>query len=228
MCGVLLQRRKSRCEWVNDTDGELVNWWTMVRDQNEALVRLLSATPRWSEALWAEADRRLTAGVADPLWQAYWWTVRSAWSMAGGGRNVGRMVGKALRNETPLPAKIAGLYDRIRDVHIACEDAVRLLGRLAASSYWTIYCDPPYAGTATEFYQDQAYDRQALSEVLLAQKSFAAVSGYGIEWDHLGWYRQSVVTSSTISPSEDGSSSRRVEVIWSNRPLPGEQARLPI
>ena len=217
MLGVLLQRKKSKMEIVNDTNGHLVNWWTQVRDANDELVRLFERTPVWSEAMWRIADEKIAA-EDDPVKQAYWWTIKMAWSFAGGGRTLGRNYGRKVHQR--LEGRIAGLYERIKDVNVSCEDAVSLLQRLTKYDYYVIYCDPPYADTCTEFYQDETYDRDLLTEALTAQKGFCAVSGYGSEWDHLGWERHEIRTATTLSDKpKSGKNTPRLEVVWANEPI---------
>ena len=74
-----------------------------------------------------------------------------------------------------------------------------------------LYADPPYKDTAG-YHSD--VDRDALREALLAQQGRAAISGYGDEWDHLGWERHE--RAEEINPSIGSQRTVRKDVLWTN------------
>lgn len=79
MWGVGLLRAPAPQEVINDTNGDLVNWWTVVRDRNADLVEMLRATPLWARDLFLESIEGVRS-ESDPLRRAYWFTLRIAWS----------------------------------------------------------------------------------------------------------------------------------------------------
>lgn len=81
--------------------------------------------------------------------------------------------------------------------------------------YWLTYVDPPYAntvGTAGAYAHD--VDRGALGEVLRVQRGRVAISGYGDEWDHLGWERHERRTNTSLGDLH--ANTPRVEALWTN------------
>ena len=77
MLGVLLQRDAARREIVNDLDDDLINWWTIVRDEPVKLGDMLDFTPGWSSALFGEACSNLDH--PDPIRRAYYFTCAVHW-----------------------------------------------------------------------------------------------------------------------------------------------------
>ena len=219
MLGVLLQRDASPVEVVNDIDGDIVNWWTQIRDANDELVSMFERTPVWSEAMWKMSPEKL-ANEDDPVWRAYWWTIRVAWSFGGNTRSIGREFAGG-RRQTRMEGKLSSLRDRIKDIQIANEDAVCLLERVARRDDFVVYCDPPYDGTTTEYYSDNL-DRERMTAGLLSQQGFCAVSGYANEWDHLGWNRYEIETASVLAERAGKEAGKRTEVVWSNQPMRAE------
>ena len=64
-------------------------------------------------------------------------------------------------------------------------------------------------------YRHHKVDVPQLAELLRAQRGFCAVSGYGDEWDGLGWTRTERPTMSGAAVGRGGPL-RRVEVLWTN------------
>ena len=85
--------------------------------------------------------------------------------------------------------KVDVLSERLFNVQILCEDAIPLLEKLQDKSHAVIYCDPPYPTANTSAYRYGDVNLTALSDVLAKQTGRVAISGYGDEWDNLGWER---------------------------------------
>ena len=213
MLGILRAREPSRMEMMNDLDGNLVNWWRVIRDNHEELEDLLNLTPRWSADLWKEAFNKLKTET-DPVRRAYWWTLVINWSYGAKGATLYRSY-KATR---PLIApRIAPLYERIKHINIDRIDATLFLERTAKFKDSVVYVDPPYSNVAQKgnLYENNNYNRKELTEVLLKQTGFCAISGYSQEWDHLDWYRHEFKTRALL---DDSKGQPRVEVLWTNEP----------
>ena len=86
MLGVLLQRQPARREIANDLDGDVINWWRVVRDYPAELGELLDWTPGWSAAMFEEAVANLNH--EDPIYRAYYFTLALAWVR---GSSIGRI-----------------------------------------------------------------------------------------------------------------------------------------
>ena len=216
MLGVLLRRPPVKIELVNDLNGDIANWWWAVRDDHQALARMVCLTPR-SRDHFDEAKEALAKGIEDPLKRA--WATHVLLSQCVNaqteGQNWGRSVSPSVGNPFRLwlADDFAALARRMAKVQIDCVDAVELLRRVAEYEEAVVYCDPPYH-TATCAYAHNDVDVKALTDALLAQKGAAAVSGYGEEWAHLGWR---VAEKKTVawSGTKHG---ERVERLWMNYP----------
>lgn len=231
--GVLLQRARSKSEILNDLDELLINWWSQVQNNYEPLIRILETTPH-SRQLYRRAQDKLADGGKDldPLERAGLWTIlvdqsigksmnKSGWSIAYSAER-----GRGGRPLGYWHNKIQALAERIKGVQLECRPAVELLDRLASESHAIIYCDPPYPTAASEFYGNADLDVDELAEVLLRQKGRVAISGYGEEWNMLGWERHECRGTSCGTPSNDPASATvRVEVLWTNYPA-AAQGRL--
>ena len=62
-----------------------------------------------------------------------------------------------------------------------------------------------------------------MTDLLLVQQGQVAISGYGQEWDHLGWTR-SEKESRFVFNGETSISESRVEVLWMNYDINDEKS----
>lgn len=203
MASVLLRRRPSPTEILNDLDGLVVTWWRVLRDDCDALADRLALTP-FSEAEFEQAcqvclapgdhdDLTVAAAVAVTLRQGLLRSLETqaltnpAWhnppvSSLPQARSCARTWGR-------LPDGLATVAQRMRHVVLTCRDAVDLVDRWAGCPDAVIYLDPPYLGTA-EF--SSQFDHQAVLDRLAGKSSpvaaAVAISGYPTcPWDELGW-----------------------------------------
>ena len=219
MLGVLCARPKAKVEVVNDIDGNLVNWWLCVRDHTDELARRVSFTPR-SRTLFEQAIDELYSGIGDPIDRALYFHIvvtqslqhtgwrKCDWGVAyiGGGCTTARWVRK----------EFVVLADRLALTQIENRCALDILGRTQRDSNLLVYCDPPYKSADTRPYGDTSVDWHEMTSLLLAQPCEVAVSGYGDEWDHLGWYRS--VWKDKFTKHINRGKDRRVrnEILWTN------------
>ncbi len=222
MLGVLLQRPRATYEIANDLDGRIVNWWRVMRDRPDDLLAKLACTPNARAEYEAQLGR---LNDPDPLVQALAVSVVIEQSVTGalastpsswrrkfiikhGGRQswAGRI------------ASLERVAARIRDVQFECCDATELLARTADMTDVVVYADPPYpSAAASHKYGGDVLDRAALTEVLSQHRGRVAVSGYGAEWDHLGFVRHEHATmSSALGNVTSGTQVPKTEVLWTN------------
>ena len=71
MCGILLRRPRSHNEVINDLDGLVYNWWSVVRDQPDELLQKLEATPDHSRILYKECLELLEQPIQCPVTHAW-------------------------------------------------------------------------------------------------------------------------------------------------------------
>ena len=222
MCGVLLQRQPAQQEIVNDLDERLVNWWRVVREQPDELSWLISNTPN-SRVEFERALRDLDDQTHSPLERALDFTIVAGQSLAGAGRKGGSAWGVSVSGQREgyrdwrkgIERRLHLLAERMRYVQLENRDAVDVLARMAKEDAAVVYVDPPYANTyGTSGVYAHDVDRVALTDALRAQRGRVAVSGYGDEWDCLGWERCEHRAYATLAHT--GNSTARTEVLWTN------------
>ena len=212
MLGVLLQRQPSKIELVSDVNADLINWWYTIRERPEDLIRMLNFTPLWSRELWYDAVEKLKTET-DYLHRAYYWTLMMSWSYASTGRTIKEFYKHHSKKPPRIESRLMELSERIKDVQLESTDAVHIVRNVAKRKDAVIYLDPPYDVAAKKItYFDVDFNKDALSEALQECQGLVAVSGYGTEWDHLDWNRNTLETQEFISQHRG----KRTEVLWCN------------
>ena len=223
---VLLAKKPSRAETVNDLDGDLVTFWRVLRDRPDELERACALTPHSrAEYLLAESDMR----AQDELEHA-----RRVWVRLTQGRtnSLREKPGWRLRQDasrgTAMPGTIKGyarrigeVAERLEMVTIEHRNAVDLIADYGRYPSVCIYADPPYLGStrARSYAHEMTSDDEHESFAAACQSAKASiiVSGYDSPlYDELfdGWHRLDLKAPTTLSGDTD-----RVEVLWSNVPL---------
>ena len=232
MLAVLLARRRSGVELVNDVDDNVVAFWRAVRDDCDELCRRVEATPA-SRVDFNAAHAALTDPDTETMERAWALTVclgqcftpnleRLTWR-----QNWATRTSRSL-TWSRVPGRVGALADRLAGVVIEHRDALDVLECEVADPRTTIYCDPPYgasaARSAAAFYV-AGVDRPAMLDILRGAVAQVAVSGYpGDTWEALegyGWHRSEMGLLSPMSAmASDGdvALARRVEVLWTNYP----------
>lgn len=237
-CGslaVLLAKPPVRMETVNDLDGELMNFWKMLRDYPDALARACALTPHSrSEYLAArdyddaptdlEAARRtwvrLTQGRAGTLRQSL-----TGWRhfVAPRGSSIGMpdyLMGYVER--------MARAAERLHHVSLEALPALDLIVKYGQDPETLLYVDPPYLGSTRSWGNNYKHElrteneHRALAEALGDCAAVVVLSGYPsalyeelyADWDHLDLQ---------ATTGNGGHERARVEVLWSNRPLTAQQ-----
>lgn len=236
-CGslaVLLAKRPSRMETVNDIDREVMTFWRVLRERPEDLERVCALTPHsraeYLDALRAEptddeletARRvwvRLTQGRAGQLRRT------TGWRYFIGPRGSNRSMPGYLE---AYRSRLAPCLDRLAEVSLECRPGLEVITEYGKDPETLLYVDPPYLGETRNWgnqYRHEMRDESShreLAEALLAARSAVVLSGYPSPlYDELfaGWDRVSMATRTT-----QGTTSERIEVLWSNRPLGAQPA----
>ena len=230
MLGVLLQRRRAHLEIANDLDNRIVDFWKALREEHGEMIRLVSYS-EWSNAVYAEAQEVVGLSAEDwarvPLARRGWAVavmLQLNLSSSLSDRSFKRaFAGKGTKAPAAFVSNLAQAVERIKRVEFLALPAHELLERLADKPDTLIYVDPPYGQAASTQDGKGAYglwDQTDLTDCLLAQSGQVAISGYGTEWDHLGWRRHVYATISRglgmgvspfAMPRKD-----RTEVLWTN------------
>ena len=203
---VLLNREPSPVETYNDMDGEVANFFRVLRNQAEDLIRLIALTPFSREEFYEAVSptdsktcdlerarrffvraRQARTGLAQTASLGRWANCKNT-SRAGMSGVVSRWLGS-----------VEGLPEialRLIRVQIENRPAVEVI-RLYDDSGTLFYCDPPYVhetrgdSKAYGFEMDEPAHRK-LATVLNRCRGEVAVSGYRCDlMDHLykGWRR---------------------------------------
>jgi DNA adenine methylase len=234
---VLLAKPRVDMETVNDLDGDLVNFWRVLRDRSEDLALHMALTPH------SRAEHQAAYEPADEDLER----ARRVWVLLSQGRGgTLRRTGwrfyrdpKASTFSFPeyLAAyvnRVPACAERLAGVSLECRDAMEVIDDYGKHSDVLLYCDPPYVGsTRSANYKNEMTADGKHREVAGALAGCAAavvVSGYHSPlYDEVydGWYRAelSAWTGNGIRDGATKTDGNRVEVLWSNRPL-GQQPSL--
>ena len=228
MLGVLLNRPRAYYEIVGDADGRIVNWWRVVRDNTAELERLLLLTPHSR----AEFENALPI-ADDPIEDARRLTILLLQSLMHGtntSRSTYALNKRGNRNDHNNLSRIAGrlsaLAERIRYIQLNNRDGIKTLEMVASVTNAVVYCDPPYQSSDISLYTHGAIDIDAMTAALLAQRGRIAVSGYGDEWEHLGWRLAEFDTYSYAGGYPGSPQGIRTEKLWMNYPPDTKQGVL--
>lgn len=224
---VLLSKRPSRMETVNDLDGDVMCFWRVLRDQPDELRRACALTPH-SRIEYDEAFDR--SGCTD-LERARRVWVRLTQSRTGTLRRAGwRHYLDPAGSSAGMPGYLAGYVERmaaaverLQRVSLECKPAIEVIRSFAPHSNALLYVDPPYlAGTRQpRLYQvemDGAAEHEDLLSALLDCRAAVVLSGYASElYDTAlaGWSRMEMAAST----GQGGTYANRTEVLWSNRSI---------
>ncbi|MDW8141214.1 MAG: DNA adenine methylase [Candidatus Bipolaricaulota bacterium] len=225
---VLLNREPSPIETYNDIDGEVVNFFRVLRDQKEALIEAIGLTPfsrkEFERAIseptkgLSELERarrfyirarQVRTGLAQTASSGRWAHCRLT-SRAGMAGAVSRWLGAV--EDLPLIAQ------RLLRVQIEHDDAFRVIERYDSADT-LFYCDPPYPHDArgdSKAYSYEMTDAQHkdLAELLHNVKGKVAISGYHcklLDDLYADWHCVEAPTKNCHSIKKE-----RQEVLWVN------------
>lgn len=218
---VLLQKPAAKLETVNDLNGRIVNYFQVLRDCPDELIRVIDLTP-WArseyETSWQESD--------DPIEDARRFHIMCWMSIHGGPVPTGFRHQLSIASRYATPATDILRHDlwtvarRLKNVQVLSGDALELIDKLAKYDDPLIYFDPPYpkdTRTHQSGYGDNDQDLgfHVDAAALLRQcHGPVVVSGYACDlygdlYEAHGWRR---VDRST----QANSGAIRVESIWLN------------
>ena len=235
-CGgasVLFRKFPSRIETINDLDGEIVNFFRVLRERPAELIELLELTPYAREEL---NLARTEETASDPVERARCFYVRS--KMAYGGYQEHDSGWRYITNHRGCSSRLvrewndlSGLeaaVNRLRQVQIEHADALAVITRFDTPKT-LFYVDPPYVLSTrskmrTRYIHEMDDDAQReLARVLNGAQGMVILSGYQSPlYDELypGWVRRDVQTSTN-------GNSVATESVWLS-PRVCENAALPL
>ncbi len=234
-CGslaVLLAKRSSAHETVNDLDGALMTFWRVLRDRPGDLERACALTPH-SRAEFAAA--RDLDGVGELEVARRVWVTLTQGRAARLTRSGWRHYCAPSNSGVGMPGYLAGYVarigpaaERLRAVSLECRPALDVIRKYGAVPGVLLYVDPPYVastrpGSGESYRHEMRADDQhrEMAEALRDCRSAVVLSGYPSplydEELFPDWHRVTFAAST----GQGGTWENRTEVLWSNRPLGG-------
>jgi len=231
---VLLNRKPSPVETYNDIDGEIVNFFKVLREQKDELIEAIGLTPfsraEFERAI-SEADdeitdlerarrffiraRQVRTGLAQTASSGRWahCLLTSRAGMAGA---VSRWLGSV--------EGLSEVAQRLLRVQIEHGPADEIITRYDSDNT-LFYCDPPYPHESRGDSKAYAYemtdeDHRALANLLHTVKGQVAISGYRsplMDELYADWYCTEAPAKKTHSVK-----TMRIEVLWTNY-VPGQE-----
>ena len=191
---VLLNRKPSSVETYNDIDGEVVNFFRILREEKETLIEKIALTPfsREEFALSCEINpnldaierarrfyvraRQVRTGLAQTASIGRWANCKNT-SRSGMSGVVSRWLGGI--------EQLQHIADRLLRVQIENRPAIDVI-QLYDSKETLFYCDPPYIhstrGDSKAYkFEMNNFDHEALAKVLNKVKGLVALSNYDCE-----------------------------------------------
>ncbi len=221
---VMLQKAVSELEVYNDQDGEVVNFFRVLRSRQEELLQAIRLTP-FSREEYVQAHEL----VEDELERARRLYIRS-WQGIGGPRNRDRTGWRMQKNGHRFKTTIQDwteidhlqlVVQRMRSIQIEHDDALKIIWRFDTPGT-LFYCDPPYpAETRTQRWREKGYRHEMdngahreLAQALHEIQGMAIVSSYpSALYAELYHDWQTVTKRSRINSMHRGAE-LRTECLW--------------
>ncbi len=229
---VVLNREPSPIETYNDIDGEVANFFSVLRDEKEQLIEAIGLTP-FSREEFVRAIKESTEGLSD-LERARRFYVRARQVRTGLAQtaSAGRWAHCRLTSRAGMAGAVSRwlgavealpeVAQRLLRVQIEHAPAIEVIRRYDSEAT-LFYCDPPYPHDSrgdSKAYAYEMTDNQhiELSHVLHAVEGKVAISGYHGDLMH-GLYAD---WQCVEEPAKNCHSVKalRTEVLWINYDLP--------
>ena len=221
---VLFNKPPSAIETVNDIDGDIVNFFKVLREQPEKLAAFIAMTPYSREVF---DDAHENRGSSD-FERAYKFAIRS--KMGHGFKTYQKTGFKidiharensyAVNCWNRLPGDLLDAAGRLKSVQIENRPALELIKKFNHSNV-LIYADPPYLlntrGGKQYRFEMNEQDHLDLLAALKHHKGSVILSGYPSDMydrELSGWNK-------VYRKSYNQNADPRTEVLWCNFELPG-------
>lgn len=236
---ILLNRRPSPIETANDLNGDIANFFRVLRRSGRRFVKELQLMPysrEEFEAAWEETD--------DNFERALRFFVRVTMDIAKAGRkcdkswasNVKYCQGEHSYAPFNFMRKVAGLQQvvaRLKGVQIENRSAVKIIQKYDTPRT-LFYCDPPYIHSTRTSKKDYKHemsleDHYELASVLRKCKGMVAVSGYespDTATMYAGWKK--IAFDPKQVPMSRGNGLVRQECLWLNYDPAEKQGQLKL
>ena len=215
---VLLQKPRSPLETINDLDGNVVNFFRVLRDQPDELIRKIRLTP------WARAEYELSLCPCDDEVER----ARRFFCQCWMGLNASTVVSAATTGfrvwrENDTRDKVLFFHDieviasRLLGVQIESRNALEIIDKCSNDNS-LIYFDPPYVEetrTKNDWYGIDWNGNQLhadAADLLRTCAGYVVVSGYACPlytelYEAHGWHR-------VDKEAQTNSGGKRIESLW--------------
>lgn len=239
---VLVNRKPSPVETYNDLDGELVNFFRVLRNQKDELIEAIGLTPFSREELRIAVNkdksnlsdlerarrffvcaRQVRTGLAQTASEGRWAHCRLT-SRAGMAGAVSRWLGSV--------EGLAEIAQRLLRIQIENRPALEVIKRYD-SPKTLFYCDPPYVHESRTDKNAYAFEmsddeHRQLAELLHNVKGKVAISGYHCDlmnelygdWQYIEAPTKKAHSTNT---GTNNIKEARTEVLWVNYSLSGSK-----
>ncbi|NER01414.1 MAG: DNA adenine methylase [Okeania sp. SIO3C4] len=241
---VLLNRKPCAVETYNDLDGEVVNFFRMLRDSQEELIQAIALTP-FSREEFKIALTPPTEKISD-LERARRFFVRARQVRTGLAQtaSVGRWAHCKLTTRAGMAGAVSrwlgsveGLSEivqRLLRVQIENSPAIEIIKRFD-SEETLFYCDPPYPHDSRTDKKAYGYEmtddeHRKLAEVLHGVQGKVAISGYHCQlfdtlYQDWHYFDAPAKKAHSTNTGTDGKKQNRVEVLWVNYQLSEQEIK---
>lgn len=216
---VFFSKIPTRIETLNDMDGNIVNYFRVIRDKHEELISALKQTPYARDEYYAafevsedDMDVERARKFAVRCWQGFGCSNLYRNGFRSSQQSNSPHTTKEWSN---IPERLEWASDRLKNAQIENLPAVELLKRYNTSDVF-IYADPPYLHSARKNYlythEMEDADHVELLEVLMNHPGKVMISGYDNDlYNNIlaGWKKEQISTQ-----AEGGV--KRVETLWMN------------
>lgn len=219
-CGgasVFLRKPPSVTEVLNDRNGEIINFFDMLRERTANLVWAIKTTPYSRAEL-----NRAKLPATDPLERARRFYIRSfqSFSSGEGSRTIAwriQMNDHSLINRWNKTSHLWDCAQRLKNAQLECDTAEVVISRFDTLKT-LFYVDPPYVWSTRTAKNDYAFEmddeaHKALAQQLNQVKGMVVLSGYDSELyqkHYSDWHK---VTTQTDTVQK----TKRTECLWINR-----------
>lgn len=203
---VLINREPSPVETYNDIDGDVVNFFRVLRDRPDDVIRAITLTPFAREEFY-DAIHGETKGISE-LERAHRFYIRARQARTGLAQTatLGRWANCKNTSRSGMSGVIsrwfggvdalAEIAERLLRVQIENRPAIDVI-RLYDSASTLFYCDPPYLhatrGDSKAYgFEMDAEEHRDLADALNARNGKVAISGYRcdlLDEYYKGWRR---------------------------------------
>lgn len=220
---VLFNKPPSAIETVNDIDGDIVNFFRVLREQPEKLAAFIAMTP-YSRDVFNDAHENRGNSDFERAWK---FAIRSkmghgfkTYQTTGFKIDVcGRENSYAVNCWNRLPRDLLTAAERLKEVQIENQPALDLIRKFNRDNV-LIYADPPYLletrGGKQYRHEMDEQDHVDLLDALKQHKGTVILSGYPSEMydrELAGW-------SKIARKSYNQNADQRTEVLWMNFDVP--------